>query len=412
MNHPWPKIVGVVLAAVVLIADWMPVTLAWAQTYITSVEIQFRDGSKYTTTQPAWAVKSISSDGVGNVSAYPFAAPATPPTTAPVYTTILKVGSNQAVKALADAIPRVVDSTAVILNRGETFDLPTGWTISKKNIGLYAADGTGELPRIVWKRGAAGSMLIHWGDGLTIDGLRFDAGPTNDVKAIELRGKNATIRRTAPTNSLSYFIFLKSATNTTVEECTDPAIPKTYWIYSSLQAAGDPFNKNLVLRNNIVTAGVHCARLQALDGLRATKCEFRGMNAVSTALKLADGSDQIVDDCDIAGTMRIGPLNGADGNPAEQIKNLNPIIRNSRLKLRNNGAMAVNEGVVNLLVEKSKIETQASYVVSVEFDSNYAARGRATGKVDNNAITGPQGVVVVKGTGLTSGGNTVNGGTQ
>lgn len=400
MNKRFVSILIILSAATLLC--WLWITLASAQTYIQSVEIEYRDGTRFSTTQPAWLVKSISSDGIGDTRTYPAAAPAT----RPVYAKSWTVGVGKQLR-MDDVPAKIADNTCFIFSRGENFPQTQNLTTNgKTNVGFYAAAGEGNKPSIVWRRNNDGSMWVIGGKKMVVEGLRFENGTAwKAVEALDLRADGIEIRNVDPHDSLHTFMHYWSARNVVVDGCgLSKAKPSFYWAYSGLKPGATEFSDHVLVKNSYMTAGVHVQRWQAINNLTVRDSVVRGWDAVSTAVASKDGTNHLYENLDIEGAIVVGPLNKDDGKPEEILHNVAPVFRNCKIKLGNKGSpnnvFAVCEGVQNLLVTGCIISSPTSWVFGIEFDTSkpgYALRGRATGVIRGNRITGPAGVKVVKG---------------
>jgi hypothetical protein len=388
--------------------------LAWARSspgqpttqpvHIDWTEIQFLDGTKYTTTQPAWRVQTRQSDGKGAT----FVLLSTPrPATQPAYKFTVRVGRNETIKTAADVSRTLKDDTEYLFARGETFDVKTGIAVWNNKVRFAAQDGPGFNPVFKWTGTAAYhvDMIIAKKDGLVVEDVNFDGGISAKARAITISGTNTIVRRCTPLPTLLEFVRTMNADNVLVEDCHQEQPLRQHWMYTA------PVSRNVTVRNCTGAAPTvsHVLRTHGLIGGTFSGCRFLGGTARS-AINIRDGENITLTDNTIIGNCGFGPLgDGANTDMSLRLKNVT--LRANRIKLKDMAAINLEMGASGIVIEGNDIDTPADRAVVVTIDNNYTQRGRPTATLKGNAIIGPSGTRLVAGPrdGITASGNKING---
>ncbi len=170
----------------------------------------------------------------------------------------IKVGKTRALKTLAAGIVACGASTDIVLDRGETFPITTGQTLSKFDSRIIAAEGDGLPPVVTWTGTLAYSitMLFLKGEKTGIKGIRVHPGEQKHATGISIQGKNNTVEDFAGSAPMETLIYLAAGSeNTVLRKCGNTIENSLYGLFSGELKATDPDAKNLTVEECIWAAG-------------------------------------------------------------------------------------------------------------------------------------------------------------
>jgi hypothetical protein len=275
----------------------------------------------------------------------------------------------------------------ILLNRGETYNIPATIDINDNDIIIEAKPGTGPAP-IIYSRDVRGDKgcFHQFGRNVRVEGINFDLHDSG--YAFRPYGSDGTILRRL--NILrGNFTIINEAKNGLIEHVHADRVWK-YFILTAGSGSGSAgkFSENWTVRYSSCFGAVHehVLRIQAMKKFLVDRCNLHNDITASWAVKkgacigISDGEDVEIRNTLCGGTFNFGPNDGGDGGvndppgPVQDSK-LNRRLRNVRAhSCTVLDRTEINSGSHNIVLENMCMESRSSGFV-LKVDKPYGVEG-------------------------------------
>jgi hypothetical protein len=226
---------------------------------------------------------------------------------------VINVGATRSVKTLDAALAKAVSGDTIMLD-AETFTVPATMNVKQDNLTITSAGAATIKYNPTISRYT--SMMNVSGDNVVISNLNFSVGGLGAWTITCGKWQvNTTIKHCTFGGTAYHGVQLLNAKGVTVDDCTFN-LAKDYAIYSG-GLKTDRTSSGLVVRNSKFFGSTeHVIRIHGTQDVLIEGCEIHNewdkYNSYHGAgLNLRDGSDFIVRDTVVYGSIGVGPLSSS-----------------------------------------------------------------------------------------------------